>query len=196
MVVAFGQGVDMLVFEVTAENAKLPKRKGLSGWMARRKEEKNYMKFLAFNEMLPIEKGMRAEFDKKTALSVLWRKRDMIYGLVGGKCKVCGTVQFPRSQVCVNPNCHAIDSQEPYAMAGLEAAVMSFTADSLTYSPDPPAYYGMITFPEGGRFMADFTDSDKEQVKVGAKMRMTFRIRDNDTMRGGFKRYFWKAAPV
>jgi len=72
----------------------------------------------------------------------------------------------------------------------------SFTADSLTYSPDPPAYYGMITFPEGGRFMADFTDSDKEQVKVGAKMRMTFRIRDNDTMRGGFKRYFWKAAPV
>src|SRR5437763_766673 len=178
------------------ENAKLAKRKGLSGWLARRKEEKNYLKFLAFNELLPIEKGMRAEFDKKTALSVLWRKRDMIYGLVGGKCKVCGTVQFPRSQVCVNPNCHAIDSQEPYAMAGLEANVMSFTADSLVYSPDPPGYYGMITFPEGGRFMADFTDSDKEQVKVGAKMRMTFRMRDNDTMRGGFKRYFWKAAPV
>lgn len=196
MVVAFGQGVDILVFEVTAEKNKLPKRKGLSGWMARRKEEKNYMKFLAFNDMLPIDKGMRAEFDKKTALSVLWRKRDMIYGLVGGKCRVCGTVQFPRSQVCVNPNCHAIESQDPYAMAGLECAVMSFTADSLTYSPDPPAYYGMITFPEGGRFMADFTDSDKDQVKVGAKMRMTFRIRDNDTMRGGFKRYFWKAAPV
>ncbi len=196
MVVAFGQGVDILVFEVTAEKDKLAKRKGLSGWMARRKEEKNYMKFLAFNEMLPIDKGMRAEFDKKTALSVLWRKRDMIYGLVGGKCKVCGTVQFPRSQVCVNPNCHAIDSQDPYAMAGLECSVMSFTADSLVYSPDPPGYYGMITFPEGGRFMADFTDSDKDQVKVGAKMRMTFRIRDNDTMRGGFKRYFWKAAPV
>ena len=196
MVVAFGQGVDILVFEVTAEKDKLAKRKGLSGWMTRRKEEKNYMKFLAFNELLPIEKGMRAEFDKKTALSVLWRKRDMIYGLVGGKCKVCGTVQFPRSQVCVNPNCHAIDSQEPYAMAGLECSVMSFTADSLVYSPDPPGYYGMITFPEGGRFMADFTDCDKEQVKVGTKMRMTFRMRDNDTMRGGFKRYFWKAAPV
>ena len=196
MVVAFGQGVDVLVFEVTAENAKLPKRRGLSGWMARRKEETNYMKFLAFNEMLPIDKGMRAEFDKKTALSVLWRKRDMLYGLVGGKCRVCGTVQFPRSPVCVNPNCHAMDSQDPYAMAGLECNVMSFTADSLTYSPDPPAYYGMITFPEGGRFMADFTDSDKDQVKVGAKMRMTFRMRDNDQMRGGFRRYFWKAAPA
>ena len=31
MVVAFGQGVDTLVFEVTAENAKLPKRKGCLG---------------------------------------------------------------------------------------------------------------------------------------------------------------------
>ena len=116
MVVAFGQGVDVLVFEVTAENAKLPKRRRLSGWLARRRGREELQKFLAFNEMLPIEKGMRAEFDKKTALSVLWRKRDMIYGLVGGKCKVCGTVQFPRSQVCVNPNCHAIDSQAyPFA---------------------------------------------------------------------------------
>ncbi len=196
LVVAFGQGVDIIALEVTDEIGKLGKRLGLSGWMARRKEEKNYMKFLAFNDMLPIEKGMRAEFDKKTAMSVLWRKRDMIYGLVGGKCRVCGTVQFPKSQVCVNPNCHAMDSQDDYPMAGLEAAIMSFTADALTYSPDPPAYYGMITFPEGGRFMADFTDCDKEYVKVGAKMRMTFRIRDNDTMRGGFKRYFWKAAPA
>ncbi len=85
----------MLVFEVTAENAKLPKRKGLWGWTGAPEEEKNYMKFLAFNEMLPIDKGMRAEFDKKTALSVLWRKRDMIYGLVGGKCKVCGTRAVP-----------------------------------------------------------------------------------------------------
>jgi uncharacterized OB-fold protein len=142
-----------------------PSATGVSGWLKRRKEETNYMKFLAFNEMLPLDKGMRAEFDKKTALSVLWRKRDMIYGLVGGKCKVCGTVQFPRSQVCVNPNCHAIDSQEPYRMAGLEASVMSFTADSLTFSPDPPAYYGMITFPEGGRFFADFTDGGKEEVQ-------------------------------
>jgi len=196
VVLAFGQGVDALVFKVTPALAQLSKRRGVSGWLERRKEEKNYMKYLAFNEMLPLEKGMRAEFDKKTALSILWRKRDMVYGLVGGKCRVCGTVQFPRTQVCVNPQCHAVESQEPYPMAGLEASILSFTADELTYTPDPPAYYGMITFPEGGRFMADFTDCDKEQVRVGAKMRMAFRIRDNDLMRGGFKRYFWKAAPV
>jgi 3-hydroxy-3-methylglutaryl CoA synthase len=196
LVTAFGQGLDALVFQVTPEIVKLPRRKGVSGWLERRKEEKNYMKYLAFNDMLPLDKGMRAEFDKKTAMSILWRNRDMLYGLVGGKCRICGTVQFPKSQVCVDPACGAVESQDGHPMAGLEASILSFTADELTYSPDPPAYYGMITFPEGGRFMADFTDCDKEQVQVGAKMRMTFRIRDNDLMRGGFKRYFWKAAPA
>jgi len=45
--------------------------------------------------------------------------------------------------------------------------------------------------------MADFTDSDKDQVKVGAKMRMTFRMRDNDQMRGGFEAFTsGTAAPV
>ncbi|MFI5338066.1 MAG: hydroxymethylglutaryl-CoA synthase family protein [Opitutales bacterium] len=196
LVVAFGQGVDALVFKVMPDIVKLPKRHGVSGWLERRKEEKNYMKYLAFNELLPLDKGMRAEFDKKTALSILWRKRDMLYGLVGGKCRKCGTVQFPKTEVCVNPECHATDTQDSYAMADLQPSILSFTADELTYDPDPPAYYGMITFPEGGRFMADFTDCDQDQVKVGAKMRMTFRIRDTDVMRGGFKRYFWKAAPV
>jgi len=139
---------------------------------------------------------MRADFDKKTALSILWRKRDMLYGLIGGKCRVCGTLQFPKSQICVNPNCGAQNSQDDQAFSDMTCSIMSWSADSLTYTPDPPAYYGMITFPEGGRFMADFTDCDAEQVKVGQKMRMTFRIRDVDSMRGNFKRYFWKATPV
>ena len=136
MVVAFGQGVDVLVFEVTEENAKLPKRKGVSGWMAKRKEEKNYMKFLAFNEMLPIEKGMRAEFDKKTALSVLWRKRDMIYGLVGGKCKVRHRA-VPAQPGLRQPElpCHRQSGAVPHGRAGGERDVVhGRLADLLTRS--------------------------------------------------------------
>ena len=86
------------------------------------------------------------------------------------------------------------------ALAGVSYAcsVRPFRRSGLAVAAAAAVPIGVLslTFPEGGRFMADFTDSDKEQVKVGAKMRMTFRIRDNDTMRGGFKRYFWKAAPV
>ena len=37
------------------------------------------------NGLVELEKGMRAEVDKKTALTVLYRNNDMLLGLVGGK---------------------------------------------------------------------------------------------------------------
>jgi hydroxymethylglutaryl-CoA synthase len=138
---------------------------------------------------------MRAETDKGTPLTTLYRNRDMITGLVGGRCRACGTLQFPRGRYCVNPKCNALDSQDPQPFSDTPAKVMSYTADALTYSADPPAYYGMVEFDGGGRMMADFTDVDEGKVEVGMPMRMMFRIKEHDTARG-FVRYFWKAAPV
>jgi uncharacterized OB-fold protein len=119
----------------------------------------------------------------------------MLTGLVGGRCRLCGTVQYPRGHYCVNPACKALDSQDAEPFAERPATVMSYTADQLTYSPDPPAYYGMVQFEGGGRMMTDFTDVDEGAVDVGTPMRMTFRIKDVDAARG-FVRYYWKAAPV
>ena len=138
---------------------------------------------------------MRAEVDRKTALSVLHRKNDMLMGLVGGKCRICGTAQFPRTRVCVSPNCHAVDSQEPHSFAESEGTVLSWSADFLTYSISPPNHYGMITFADGGRLMADITDVEQGQIDSGMKVRMAFRIKDVDEKRG-FRRYFWKAVPA
>ena len=195
LVAQFGQGCDVLLFEVTPEIEKLPKRRGVAGSLARRKEEMNYLKFLAFNGLIELEKGMRAEVDKRTALSVLYRKSDILTGLVGGRCNVCGTAQFPRSRICVNPNCKAVDSQAPYSFAEAQGTILSWSADFLTFSMNPPNHYGMITFAEGGRLMADITDVDQGQIDSGTKVRMAFRIKDFDDKRG-FRRYFWKAVPV
>ena len=72
----------------------------------------------------------------------------------------------------------------------------SYTADRLTYSVAPPAYYGMVQFEEGGRAMIDFTDIDADAaLSVGEPMRMVFRVKDYDVRRG-FRRYFWKATPA
>ena len=106
-----------------------------------------------------------------------------------GKCSKCGTLQFPKSDICVNPNCNAIGTQEPHAFADKAGRIKSYTADRLTYSPDPPACYGMIEFEEGGRVMIDFTDIDGDALKVGQPMRMMFRIKDIDANRG-FRRYY------
>jgi 3-hydroxy-3-methylglutaryl CoA synthase len=195
VVAQFGQGCDAAIFEVTKDIAELPKRNGVTGALARRREETNYLRYLAFNGLIELEKGMRAEVDKKTALTVQYRKRDMLMGLVGGKCRVCGTAQFPRTRICVNPNCQAVDSQDPYGFADQPASVLSWSADFLTYSMDPPSHYGMVTFAEGGRFLSDITDVEQGQVDSGMKVRMAFRIKDFDRKRG-FVRYFWKAVPA
>jgi 3-hydroxy-3-methylglutaryl CoA synthase len=195
LVAQFGQGCDALLFEITDAIADLPKRAGVSGALARRKEETNYLKYLGFNGLIELEKGMRAEVDKRTALSVLYRKNDMLLGLVGGKCRVCGTAQFPKSRICVSPNCKAVDSQDDYGFSEKEGTVLSWSADFLTYSMDPPNHYGMITFAEGGRFMSDITDVEQGQIDTGTKVRMSFRVKDRDEKRG-FVRYFWKAVPV
>jgi uncharacterized OB-fold protein len=195
LVVGFGQGCDALLFEATDALPKLAPRRGVKGHLARRREETNYAKFLAFNDLVAIERGLRADIDKQTPLSSLYRNRRMLTGLIGGQCRNCGTLQFPKSNVCVNPNCNAFHNQDDHAFADTPAKVQSYTADRLTYSPDPPHYYGMVVFEEGGRMMTDFTDCDAASADVGVPMRMMFRIKDYDPQRG-FTRYFWKAAPA
>jgi 3-hydroxy-3-methylglutaryl CoA synthase len=195
LVIGFGQGCDAFLLEVTDAIKRLPARQGVSGWVARRKPESNYMKYLSFNGLLDMEKGMRAEADFKQPLTALYRNRKTVLGLVGGRCTKTGTVQFPKTDISVNPNDRAIGTQEDYPLAEKVARILTYTADNLTYSPDPPAYYGMVEFDGGGRMMAEFTDADAEAIEVGREMRMMFRIKNVDDRRG-FTKYFWKAVPV
>lgn len=191
----FSQGADALVLRVTEANADHKPARGLTAALAQKRAEAQYTKFLAFNNLMQQETGIRAEGDRQTALTVLHRKSDMLTSLIGGKCTICGTAQYPKTRVCVNPNCGAIDSQADHPFAETPASVATWSADWLTYTPEPPQHYGMVQFAEGGRFLADFTDLDPGGVQVGDPMRMVFRIKDFDRARG-FKRYFWKAAPA
>lgn len=194
-IVGFGQGGDALLFEVTdAITAYQSRGTGAAKWLARR-APCPYPRYLALNNLLKMNHGMRAESDRGTALTAAYRHRDLLTAMLGGRCETCGTQQIPRSRICVNPNCRAVDNQVPHPFAESPGRVISFTADNLTYAPDPPAYYGMIDFAEGGRLMMDFTNVGKNGVRVGTPMRMVFRAKDHDLVRG-FTRYFWKAAPV
>lgn len=192
LVAGFGQGLDVLVFEVTPAIADLPKRGGVSGSLARRKADSNYQRFLFHRGLLELDRGMRAEQDQKQPGSTLYRNRKAVLALVGGRCTKTGSVQFPKTDISVNPNDHAIGTQEDYPLAEKRAKVVTYTADALTYSPDPPSYYGMIDFEGGGRMTAEFTDVDATDIEVGADLRMVFRIKNVDEQRN-FTRYFWKA---
>jgi 3-hydroxy-3-methylglutaryl CoA synthase len=195
LVVGFGQGADALLFEATEAIASRPRAAGLSKWLRRGVKESNYCKFLAFTGQLRLELGKRAEFEQKPVLSALYRNRKAVMALVGARCTRTGTIQFPRSEISVDQDDPTIGTQEDYPLADRRAKVLTYTADSLTFSPDPPSYYGMIEFEGGGRMLSEFTDVDAEAIEVGAPMRMMFRIKARDD-RSGFIKYFWKAVPA
>ena len=111
----------------------------------------------------------------------------------GGRCSSCGTLQFPRSLICVK--CGAEKSQEPESLSNLTGTVKSFTEDWLAYTPVPPLIYGNVEYQDGANIMLEFTDFESGQVKSGDQVRMVFRIKDYDYKRG-FRRYFWKPAPM
>ncbi len=195
LLAGFGQGCDALYFEVTENILNLPKRTGITGSLADKKSVDNYPKFLKFRDLIQTEMGIRAEIPTQTAMTVLWRKRKMLTGMVGGKCTECGTPQFPKMDVCVNPECRKIGTQLDYEFAETPAVVKSFTGDLLAVSLDPPAIYGMVQFDGGGRFMADFTDCELSDVRVGQPVKLAFRKRYTDKEKG-FSGYFWKAVPL
>jgi 3-hydroxy-3-methylglutaryl CoA synthase len=195
LVAQFGQGCEALVFKVTDAITSFKPQRGVSGWLANRKEETSYMKYLVFNRLVQWDKGMRAEKDNKTALTTLYRYNDAILGLVGGKCSITGTVQYPRSRMSVAPNSPQVDTQEPYKFAERAGKILTYSADFLTYSMNPPNHYGQIDFEGGGRIFMDIADVEQGEIDSGTPVRMAFRVKEWDERRG-FTRYFWKAVPV
>jgi len=195
LLVGFGQGANALYFKVTDNIKQMAARNGVAGSLANKKTTDNYLKWLKFRDLLKTEMGIRAEAPTQTATTVLWRKNKMLLGLVGGKCRECGTPQYPKMDYCVNPACGALHSQDDYEFADAPAKVKSFTGDMLAISVDPPAIYGMVQFDDGGRMMADFTDCALEDIKVGLPVQMAFKKKAEDRERG-FVNYFWKAVPA
>jgi 3-hydroxy-3-methylglutaryl CoA synthase len=195
LLAGFGSGAQAIVLRATPLVGSFKPVRGVAAWIARGKEDRNYTRFLSFAGQLSLERSMRGEQDRKTALSTAWRHRAALAGLVAGKCRVTGSVHFPPSRLSYDPQGPLQDTQEPYKLADRPARVLSWSAEYLSYHPSPPHHYGQIDFDGGGRILMDFTDLDVGEVDSGTPMEMVFRIKDIDTARG-YVRYFWKATPA
>ena len=188
LLACFGSGCDVILLRRTS--VPCPGHEPLHF-----KSETSYLKYLSFNQQIDLDWGMRAEMDNKTALTAAWRDHGRISHFEGGKCTKCGTVQFPSGRLCVNPQCNAQDSQQPFSLADEAAHVLSHTSDYLAYTPHPPFQFGHIDFESGARVLMEFTDTDQEELHSNLPVRMVYRIKEFDAKRG-FRRYFWKATPV
>ena len=192
---SYGNGGDALFFEVTNEIEKARNRLGIRGHLGIKKELNNYNKYLVFRDLLPVEVGIRGEEITMARMSVTTREGKTLTTLSGSRCKACGTPQYPKQRVCINPECGAIDQMEDYYFFDKIGRIQSFTGDNLAFSWDPPAMYGFIDFEEGGRLYLDITDAELESLEVGLPVKMAYRRKFVDKPRGIYA-YFWKAIPV
>jgi 3-hydroxy-3-methylglutaryl CoA synthase len=193
LVTSFGQGCDALLFRATdgidARRAEL----GVEKWLSRRTPEDNYARFQSFNGLVDRDLGKRAEMDRQLRPSAFNRHRDFLTSFKAAVCNACGAVQVPRGHYCVNADCGARAGFSERSLADVRGTVRTWTADRLTFDPDPPAYFGAVDFDGGGRLLMDFVDVEPGRLDVGTRVDFHFRIKDLDPQRN-FRRYFWKAA--
>ena len=191
LVVGFGQGCEVMLLETTPLIAEAQHFQKVGELINSPGYQIPLMRYLAFNEQIDMDYGPRAEADKKTSLSVAFRHSSALSRLVAGQCRVCGTIQFPKSTICVNPNCLHEGDQDDHPLVDETATIHTITSDWLGYSRNPPNRYGVVDFTSGARTMLNFTSS-KDEPRVGDTVTLAFRIQEVDQMRK-FHRYSWKA---
>lgn len=194
LIVSYGNGAEALLLKVTGEIEKLKDRGRLKKQLADKRELTSYEKYLAFRGMIPVEVGVGGEV-APTQLPLTWRERKVILALYGSKCQRCGTPQYPPQRICVNPDCGAVDEMEDYCFSDKRGVLFSYTADYVASSIDPPLLFGMVDFDGGGRFVFEFTDCERDILKVGMPVKMVLRKKYTDEPRG-IHGYCWKAIPV
>jgi 3-hydroxy-3-methylglutaryl CoA synthase/uncharacterized OB-fold protein len=188
LVAGFGGGCDALVLEVEGEAAGAD---SAAEALAQGQAFAEYVRFLSLTGSLDLDWGPRAEGELKTSATAMARHGRDVTGFVGGR-DASGNVQFPKSPLPVAPGVSGGLTDE--RLAETPAEVVSFTADRLNYTPDPPFNFGLVQFENGARLLMEFCDVPKDGLAVGQPVRMRFRIKSVDRKRG-FRTYFWKAAP-
>ena len=196
IVASFGSGSDALCFQTTDGLIGLQdKRKGVKHLLTSKKMLSSYGKYAAFRNVITVDRGPRGETVPWHQASLYWRNRREIVGLVGSRCKECGTPQYPRQRVCVNPACKAIDRMEDYRFSDKKGHVFTYAADNLAFSLNPPQIYAVVDFDGGGRFWFDMTDCEPDSLEAGMPVEMSFRRKFIDERRSIYS-YCWKAIPA
>ena len=195
IVASYGNGSDAVLLQVTDDIKKLKERRGIKKHLPSKKDIGLYEKYVTFREVLNIDTGGRGEEIAPTPMTILWRERKWLTGLLGSKCKRCGTPQYPPQEICANPKCGAVNEMEDYRFSDKKGHLFTYTGDLLAFSPNPPAIYGIVDFEGGGRWLFDLTDCELDSLQVNMPVEMSFRRKFHDVPRG-IHAYFWKATPV
>ena len=190
MVVNLADGCDVNFFRTTDAIADYTPHRSVEAQIADGNDSLTYQTFLTWRGFLDREPPRRPD-PVPPAAPPSHRMVEWKYGFYGSRDRESGAIHLPPQRVSVKGG--NVDDMELVPMADVGAKVTTFTIDRLAFSPSPPTVGVIIDFDGGGRFKAELTDADPDEVAVGMRVQMTFRrLMTAD----GVHNYFWKATPV
>jgi 3-hydroxy-3-methylglutaryl CoA synthase len=185
LVVGYGDGADALLFRATDLAPGFRPRRGVASQIEVKRTLPSYGKYLRYRRLL--KKDPPAQ-DLSTPV-VLFRDRKKLLPLYGGKCRSCGTVQYPQHRVCIECGDRSGLDSVKLARTG---KVFTFVADYVHDSPDSPVAHAVVDLDGGGRMLVELTDCAADKVEIDMPVELTFRKLHEGF---GMKNYFWKARP-
>lgn len=175
--VVLADGADVALFRATEAITSWTPRRPLAA-QAAAGAPIDYGTYLRWRGLLPVEPPRRPEPARPSA-SAAGRSADWKFGFVGSSGDD-GEVHLPPQPA----------DATAVPMADATGTIATFTVDRLAYSPSPPVVFAVVDFDGGGRLPVELTDVDVDQVRIGARVELTFR---KLFTADGIHNYFWKA---
>lgn len=186
---SYGNGSDALLLRATDKVAQGKGRRGMKKHLASKRVLEDYRTYLQWKGLLAVDIPRRPVMGN-ISLSAAWRERKQNLAMYGGRCRSCGTVQYPQQRICVS--CQATDDFEPVRLYDKPAKVFTYTADYLD-PVESPQVSAVVDFQDGGRCLLSVTDRVPTEIKVDMPLEISFRRVFTER---GIHNYFWKATPV
>ncbi len=131
------------------------------------------------------------------AIPRFWREIPSRYNMIGTECGNCGRRYFPPRIIC--PQCHrkSVGKMKKVRFEGKgEVVTYSIIHDApQAFEMQVPYVIAIIEFEEGVRATGQIIDCEPEDVKIGMRVKPTFR-KIGEEGRSGVIHYGYKFKPA
>lgn len=126
-----------------------------------------------------------------------WREIPQRYNLIGNKCGSCARVFFPPRESCPYCRRKSIGKMQDLKLSG-KGEIVTYTiihAGPENFKKQVPYPIAIIKLEEGPQLTAQIVDCDIDDVKIGMKVKSTFRRIQEDGYTGAIY-YGYKFKPL
>ncbi len=124
----------------------------------------------------------------------IWQLAERRYGLLGSKCTVCGKTYIGPRNVCPVCNSEKIETIQlpPRGTIYSYTVVHTLPAEKDNYGPYIMA---IVELEDGTKLTAEIVDCDSEDVKIGMRVELAFRVIGQESEHGIIY-YGYKFRPI